>query len=324
MINFDKYYQKMLTSSIIEKDRLPQVRASAVPFCPKKYLYSFYENYKNGGSPFDYPFDFYVTLGTAIHSLIQRWLTRPLENKDILFGHWKCTNWNCKHMTLYKIGPITCPNCKSEMTYEELKIDFLNSIMEGHCDGVVLDIENIVDGVVQGWVLELKSTSIWNINNIKEPKYEHNLQASIYVSALRAIFDKYGQEIFRGLKANGKKIKRIDLQGYILKYVARERPDLRASDLIVEVKKDTVYNITGKYVNTFYEAIMNDNVDLLLKKFPCKKYPETYVKCKYESLCTEKKKKHNKDLVSIFNDIRPVIYDLFINKGFKIFAGDLE
>jgi len=285
-MDFDKLYRNMLNFKPKDGElNRVEIRASGMPFCYRKLLLASTEHRVN-----NYPFFFYVNIGTEIHNVVQQWF--PKVNPNVLFGDWACKNLNCgkwekdpninlhrftPYTIHHKLGPIMCPKCKKMMRYEELSMRFLDAPVTGHCDGVLLDVKedhlpvDITKTTVDAWVLELKSTSRWNCSNIKEPKLAHKLQATVYVSALRRILrDSFGYK--------------INIKGYIIKYISRDNPASTSASFKVPVKKDLYYKNTCYLVKRLYTAIRKNKVDLLYA-MPCRKWPKIYAECGYKSAC---------------------------------------
>lgn len=268
--------------------RKPTFRGSGVPFCPMKLLIDSL-NYYHGVENWNYNGDFYCDIGTAIHSVLQKWLPRA---DPLYVGNWECKKCNIKIYA--KAGPLHCPSCNQEMMYDEFNLDFLKCNANGHCDGVFLDKDSVLKHIktktittesindllkkqvkLKGKILEFKSTGQFAVRNLKKPHHKHKLQATTYVgcanSCLKTMYNV-----------------NIDITGYVIKYFARENPNLVSQDFENAVD-DQLYKIMCKIVNHTYNFIKNPGKKY--KKFynfrPCDIYPTIFQECENESFCKD-------------------------------------
>lgn len=295
-MNFDKYYRAMLKheeSKEIPKFRKGEIRASSTPFCPLEFLL----NFSDGTRTFAYRSDFYMDIGTVVHDRIQFWLPKAKENSSIMFGHWRCLQ--CKKKVLYEVGPVYCKACGKQMYYDELHIAFKDAPITGHNDGLLLDLDTLVlknekDKIktsniksVEVYVLELKTTSKYGCMKLQEPYLKHQLQVSLYTSAIK--------KLFKDLNIPFK------VKGYIVKYISRDNPELTSPDFISEFKDHKFYNITCKIINMTINSILEKKPLKLFTFKPCIKYPEYYQDCKLQSICDTFTKKDFKDMYKQIN-----------------------
>jgi hypothetical protein len=320
-LDFDSLYKKGIEGGDYN-GRAPSIRASGVPFCPRKFLFS-YTAYLDSGSYWDAKGDFFCDIGTAVHNVIQKWV--PKYSPGYFVGNWECYGPRCinrvfeggngkipkYHEEPFVVeavaGPIPCPKCGKMMSYGELKLNFPDAPMTGHTDGLLIDrdfaaktygvksvqalnklIKKKLKTKIPAWVLELKSTGKWNLPKIRksgEPVYtQHKAQATIYTSALRKIAPT-------GLNLNG-----IDIKGYIFKYIARDHPNSVSIDIVKEVETDKLYNNTCKMVNMLH-ASFKGKLGEVYKLFPCKKWPFLYEDCEWTEMCFPLSKVDFKEMV---------------------------
>jgi len=308
-VNFDSLY--LSAFKVEEKtNKAPDIRASSMPFCPKKFLFKFYE-FLDNGSRWDFFGDFYCNIGTSIHSTVQKWV--PLASPGYLLGDWRCRK--CKRIVACSVGPFPCPNCGTLMSYQEFSLKFLDAPVTGHCDGVIIDklfalewmkkssrykkllskgseivaLNQLIHSrekiKIPAWVLELKSTGIYNAKSITQPSTSHMAQSTIYTSGLKKILPhRFG-------------IHTIKVKGYLIKYISRDNPRVRSKDLKKRVKDDGFYYLTCKMVNTLFDSFKTLKVKKLYKTSPCKQLPEIYKDCAYDSMCEETSKKELKKIL---------------------------
>lgn len=315
-LSFDDLYLNILKAEQ-ETNRAPQIRGSAVPFCPRRFLLSYSEFLANRGK-WSYLGDFYCSIGTSIHQAVQKWL--PISSPGYLLGNWHCLRCRKRGERIIvnnSVGPLSCPNCGRQMAYSELTLDFVDAPIIGHCDGVLINKDFVlewagknlnrgqlkkfekdnVEGInkiihsknlqirIPALVLELKSTGMHVIRTLAKPKMQHTAQATIYVSSLKKILlERFG-------------IETIDVKGSLIKYVSRENPRIRSQDFKKRVTKDTFYDITCKMVNIFIKTLRTLKVKKIYDLFPCKRWPVLYQDCEYDNICAELTKRELKILV---------------------------
>ncbi len=316
-INFDNIYKKEIITGTELSEKAPELRASNMPLCPKKFVYQYIE-YLQGNATWDYLGDFFCDIGTSVHSSVQKWL--PRSANALLMGNWRCDHcgkpkktkkgvYYIKPFIVYnRIGPVRCPKCKREMLYDEFVLNVTDAPITGHCDGLLLDKDYVYTKIkdyyktdpikidrteaislanrliadknlmkklkVPAYVLELKTTSSFQIKQIREPKHEYHCQASFYASALHRILKKRF------------KFTNISVKGYLLKYIARDNPRLVTKDFVVK-RDDEIYKVNTDLVNMFFDSFINGEYKKLYKTNPCRKWPDIYRECSYTSFCNE-------------------------------------
>lgn len=317
----EEMYKKIFDITDTE-DRAPGLRASSMPICPNKYLYDYYNYLSRGFSKVDYCKDFYCGIGTSVHSAVQKWL--PIANPGILMGNWECKycgKWvkdeNCykgrrwvNFIVYNKVGPINCPKCKRRMEYSEFELVFPDGKITGHTDGLLLRLDKLPEKIINmikdksglfvpekvnalikkgktkipALVLELKTTSKYQVVSLKEPKLEHRCQATVYASAFKRVLPT----VF--------KLPSIQSEGYLVKYISRDAPQATSQDFIKIVDNDKLYLNMCKLANIFYGCIKNNNPKKLWSIKPCKKWPSLYPNCEFEDFCFKLSAKEYKDM----------------------------
>ncbi len=324
MIELAKLYEK--TNKYKEpSDRRPKLVPSSLPFCPRKFILQ-YKEYLDQTTEFTYANDFFMGIGTHVHGALQRWLTKDKVNHGVFFGNWECLR--CKTVIKYKAGPIDCPNCKRQMSYEEIRIEVVDTPMNCYIDAIMLDtdfikdyydiknteVDKINDLLIQNlkkkiptWVGEYKTGSL-KIRYSEEAKPDHKSQAKFYVPALRRYLNKLN-------------IKSLDVKGYVIKYFGRDNPWLTSKDFKHKVIDDTHYEKACKLSNKIYKSLLtNTNLKKLFKR-----NNSCYKDCNYDSLCEDL---NIKDFTKIIKEIGPYIvrkdsnlrnyrFSLFRNYGKK-------
>lgn len=162
-------------------------RASAMPACQLQQVW-FKIDDSLGELPRQkrtYFSDFFLNVGTAVHSATQRWLGR----NGVLFGNWMCeacgrdADGKPLQLVTERFGPQYCPKHKTEMTYEEFGFDDLPT---GHCDGLI-KLGALTPGVKDFVLLELKTSSRDKIKkelSVHGIPFSYKLQAAIYTHKL--------------------------------------------------------------------------------------------------------------------------------------------
>lgn len=142
-----------------------QFRSSRLPFCPREYvIHHRLPKDDRAARGEDYKFHFYVSIGSAVHEVVQRFL----GISNFLYGAWTC----CGVTEHDREGSALCLVCGQPQKYEELAP---KSDLGMHVDGV---------SVLYNGVTEFKTTSSKNLPTLKDPYSQHMMQASCYLHAL--------------------------------------------------------------------------------------------------------------------------------------------
>lgn len=182
-----------LVDSRIHEDWSLRFRASAMPFCQLKYAWFVMDKALGElpGSSRKFIADFYMDVGTAVHSAAQRWLSRM----GILFGNWRCENPLCASafvfddrgdpvpIVLGRLGPQHCPSCGKALVYCELS--FLDP-PTGHCDGLI-KYGALTSGELDFVLLEVKTIGDRKLRTevkVDGPPMEYKIQVSLYTHKL--------------------------------------------------------------------------------------------------------------------------------------------
>jgi hypothetical protein len=172
---------KVLECEIPVSDWKFSFRASMIPMCQYDLLFSYMlaDQIKNYPKHFSFMQDYFVSVGTTVHTVLQRWLGRA----GILYGRWKCPRCS---KTYEQQGVAFCKNCNKtetgiECTYEEYDLSPGTPFCSVHPDGLL--VVNGLDGLV---LTDIKTTSLANIPKLakegltKEYQLNYLLQTSIY------------------------------------------------------------------------------------------------------------------------------------------------
>lgn len=159
-----------------------QFRASGLPACPLQHVWYRFDRAANAlpGRRESFTKDFYTEIGTAVHTVVQRWLGRL----NVLFGDWRCPS--CTDV-VYKgrLGTVTC-DCGAETVYEELSFAGKPS---GHCDGLI-KLGQLTPNEHDFAVLEVKTTSQRRLEQVIKKEgmpLNYRLQATNYTYRLRQL-----------------------------------------------------------------------------------------------------------------------------------------
>ncbi len=165
-----------------------EARASALPFCTMLELQQFItgEQWEK-----DFPFEFYVKVGTAMHEVLQASFPKS-KNGSKVFGNWVCSNHislikPCEYRKTMSLRPdsLVCPKCKAgQLVYDELTLQHISlkdrkTAVTAHCDMVTVFGKKKKKKYV---VWEFKSTGAYNIDYPDKwlPYTKHLFQAWAY------------------------------------------------------------------------------------------------------------------------------------------------
>lgn len=240
---------KMMTEKVYSMDKKPSAIArcsSLSKFCPVAFAVSQIQGYIEESMSKD----FYCEIGTATHSVVQKWL----GISGFLYGHWVCSK--CGRHVYEGFGPFK--HCDEYCTYEEYQLQW--DILSGHCDGILMENDEF-------YVLELKTISLSGLNiRVKEDRpYEyHEAQANFYT--------------FMGQKLKLPK----SLVGYVIVYIARDNPN----KFKVFKHKGVNFNKIKETVKLFKETqiMLQSGVFENITKYCTDAHLDTY--CPYRSICT--------------------------------------
>ena len=233
--------------------RYNELHPSSYPFCGLQQAYE--EAKKIEQKPLDYFGEYYTSVGTLIHELIQRYM--GYQGKVI--GFWKCRK--CKSLQENK-KPTTCPSncfkCKHDVfDYEEIGIEY-KKYTRGHLDGIIKILGKY-------YIIDYKSSS--EKNNSKHRQFRNVYPYKKNVSQIKSY-------IFYVERQYG-----IKIAGYFLIYLTR---DANVKDFILEgalvsdQEKVTLAKKLKSYEKQFSTVmkLRKENKqkywDSLIKSKPCK------------------------------------------------------
>ncbi len=140
------HYEKKMRAYITEKTKIvlvpprdkdhprnKELHPSSYPFCALKQAW--YEANGIEEKQLDYYGDFYTSVGTITHELMQKYL----GYRGKIIGEWKCVKCKTIHKKNRKpiVAPKKCKKCKHTVfDYEELGISF-RKYTRGHMDGII-------------------------------------------------------------------------------------------------------------------------------------------------------------------------------------------
>lgn len=275
--------------------RKPEIRASGLPFCGRKFIYKYYE-YLTGENLIDFYSTFFTTIGTSAHESIQFWM--PIANPNVVIGSWQCPV--CHKKVTGSPGPVYC--CEVPSNYVEFDAVSPDAPISMHTDGIILDLESVninPNNVkkfiskprtkkIPAWIVDYKTSSKYKITSIKEAPVEYRSQGSFYVSA------------FRKLLPSVHNVHNLDIKGLSILYVNRDNPSLYR-EFMLELKDNKFYTITCKVINKTLQTLKDNDPSWLCKFKSCRKWPNFYTDCKYTDLCSTLS---TKDLTDMFKQVR--------------------
>jgi hypothetical protein len=172
----------LLRSATQHDDWHWQFRASGLPACPLQHCWYRFDREADElpGRRESFAKDFYTEIGTAVHTVVQRWLGRL----GVLYGDWRCPR--CTDVVYRdRLGTARC-DCGAETVYEELAFDGKPS---GHCDGLI-KLGELTPGEKDFAVLEVKTTSERRLDQVIKPQgppLNYRLQATNYTYRLQQL-----------------------------------------------------------------------------------------------------------------------------------------
>lgn len=192
--------------------------------------------------------DFYCEIGTAVHSVMQKWM----GVKNYLYGLWECPK--CRSIQ-EGFSPKKC--CNKLCIYKEYSLNWRG--ISGHCDGII-SIDSLF------YILEFKTISLKGLKEreeLKRPYYFHSNQVNMYL-----------------LMAQKLKLPN-PLVGSVIVYIARDNPNKFAVFPKTGIDLDTV-NLTYKLYKEMIEMLETRNITNIVKS--CNTIKDAYY-CPYKSLC---------------------------------------
>jgi len=190
--------EQKLVNLKISNTRKLQFRCSGLPICPVSWIFG--EAIHEGDIPSkeDFYSDFYTSVGTEVHLVLQRWLART----GLLYGNWRCENnippskkvskvlrdndlgksikkykRKCNYFIENCTGPQTCPKCNSEMVYEEFVVGDPETGLSGHVDACFV----CNDGFI---IADFKTTGVTKFAELEEPDEGYVEQINAYANML--------------------------------------------------------------------------------------------------------------------------------------------
>lgn len=328
--SFDLVYDNSINLEAPTNPRPPVFRLSDSPFCPLKTLQE-WRDHIFSENIWSFRGDFYCDIGTAVHNALQKWI--PRANPGIFIGNWRCKHCcshpyldncekctkNCKFYKEALVGPQRCPVCGNYMAYEEFQYLLPNVPASGHSDGLMLfdpkkvmglagelneDHLSLINKMVRdknadesfpAYVLEFKTTGKTRVLNMTEPLPHHKAQASMYVGCCHEILGKkYG-------------LYNIDVKGVIIKYIARDSPDMRSKDFEVIIENNAYYKYNKSMIYKAVKGFYHSNLDKFTPEvLPCSKeapFASFYKECPYEQSC-EKFRSSRKNMNDVLEKSR--------------------
>ena len=212
------------TTEVVDPGRPPEFRASALPFCPLLHVHDTKQFALEGGSR-SYGMEFYVRIGTVVHSLLQEF--GKFSQGATLFGNWQCGRvlseidngltlnvCKCQHsvpLTTYDKLKVKCPHghtgCKPFFNYQEIEVSWRG--LRGHIDNLLILGK---PAKRRKFLLDFKTTSDWLFEEPAKaiargyyPSAKYIEQIESYAVLLKLLYD-------------------IDIDYYGIIYVSRQHP----------------------------------------------------------------------------------------------------
>jgi hypothetical protein len=240
--------------------RLTSLRFSGLPFCPVRFSV----NSKKSSAKFtttDFSFNYYTSVGTIVHTLVQTALEQNPLKGYVLLADWVCPACSKKYVLTAK--PTLCSCGSSDLTFEEHEIHRKSLVggsdLLGHVDTLLLDTKSNLITLVD-W----KTTSIKNIDSaIKAPSLEYKTQIRSYAAAL------------------GTQVTTLALG-----FIPRDNPfkhKFYTEDFDEHVKYS---GLLDRWSIQHAQALAGDYVSIAASR-PCRtRVPEVFKNCKLQSSCS--------------------------------------
>jgi len=182
----------------------PRLRPSGLPACSILALDKLIDYNLEGKENRNYMSDFFMRVGTEIHSILDKWCAHSDGVK--VWGNWKCSNAECgeswKHST-----ESTCQECNSKGIYDEVEIEYRG--MKGHMDCVLVTNKGVV-------VVDYKTASSYKAAQdrfFKMGTPQYPLQLFVYTYMLDRVYGKHFKDEYSK-----------DVIGCGLLYISRDNP----------------------------------------------------------------------------------------------------
>lgn len=184
-------YREAMASTVLmskgDPGRLYNLRCSQIPYCPRSVLM----NYGKRGlyQPMDMRFAYYVSVGTAVHTVMQNYLSQSGR----FLADYECKECGKKYPLSHT---VEC--CGFPTRYEEIGLNFGGVV--GHIDGVFKDSKG------HYWILDFKTCSVAGASaKEKSPGDGYKYQVRAYAYLLKR---QYG----------------ITVKGVMLFFIPRDDP----------------------------------------------------------------------------------------------------
>ena len=186
----------VIEETIIEKSRGPEFRVSSLPYCS---ILDAEAKIEQADNTTNFEFQFYVEIGTVIHSLLQKYIPRIEKRTDFrVFGSWKDKTTEKIYEKCFLNKKLRKMLIAGNLEYVDMEFKYGNkdyklSELSGHLDLLMMD--NC--GKNGKWhALEFKSTGNFIIVEsdvaIKRgyfPQKKHSVQIESYCTLLNLCYD---------------------------------------------------------------------------------------------------------------------------------------
>lgn len=248
---FAEYYHEHANKEReIESSYEDKLRVSSFPYCGLRHAYwrmIQLPDYHNMGA------DYYTGVGSVTHSAIQH----ALGFGKRMFGNWECKADGCKGKRVFS-NNNRCPACRSVMEYKEFMLDLRNifpNLSLCFIDGVYRDSSG------RYYIVDYKTTNSQTASMSDAQTYLPYAGNVAQIKAYAALIE---------LRF------RIHIEGWILHYVARDKPTKVYKTVggpIGDDEKQLIRNKIEIY-SDHYGRVMNctdfSTIEYLVKHKPCK------------------------------------------------------
>lgn len=174
---FMSVYRKVFDEVILfqksDPSRLYNLRCSQLPYCPRSVLINYAT--RPGLTSLDMGGSFYVSVGTAVHTVMQRYLSQSGQ----FLADYECKECGTKYPLSH-----TTECCGFPTEYEEVTIDVGTKKgrhgIQGHIDGIFRDSKGAY------WIIDFKTASVAGATSKeKSPGEGYMRQVRAYAVLLR-------------------------------------------------------------------------------------------------------------------------------------------
>jgi hypothetical protein len=263
---FVAHYKQCLNKEYPAGRSRDRLSISSFPYCGLRHAYS---NLLDRQHSSTFLSSYYFGVGHVLHDNLQHFLGFGQR----MYGSWKCTVPKCGGSRLFS-NINTCPTCKSVMQFREMRVGPNKqwpNISIGFIDGLYRSMSK------KWYLVDYKSTSLEHLKVMEVPDSANLAQVKSYCPLVEMDYS-------------------IEVEGWILVYVARDKPNkikVFTGSMSEKNKKKQIASIDTN--NRHFQIVKSDpswkDVKVLIAEKPCtspefyKKYYAGYSGCPLSGVC---------------------------------------